>query len=104
MHEVLSAISACHLLNICHRDLKLENILISKDGKKIKVIDFGLSVKTDEDGSGITGCSGTFYYFAPEVAKNYWSKYEYSKKCDIWSLGIMMYILLKKSYPYVEGD
>jgi calcium-dependent protein kinase len=89
----LKAINHCHSLDICHRDIKPENILLGDNGS-LKLIDFGLSeqVKKNKKMSTIVG---TPYYIAPEVLKG-----NYNDKCDVWSLGVIMYILLSGYLPF----
>lgn len=98
MKQVLSAINYCHSQNIVHRDLKPENLLLDKDenNPKIKIIDFGTSQVFDAD-QPMTQKFGTPYYIAPEVLKK-----KYNEKCDIWSLGVILYILLC-GYPPFNG-
>ncbi|OMJ81477.1 hypothetical protein SteCoe_18044 [Stentor coeruleus] len=96
MKQLLIGVSYLHNLKIVHRDLKLENILIKeKDGDiLVKIIDFDTSVKLTEKGV-ISGLYGTIYYMAPELVN-----LEYNEKCDIWSLGIIMYALSTGELPY----
>lgn len=91
------AINTCHKNSICHRDLKPENILFDSEGK-IKVIDFGTAKKIDPE-AGIKGLKGTPYYVAPEIIQ----QVNYNEKCDIWSIGVIMYILLTGNPPF-NGD
>ena len=103
MKQILSAVCYCHKLKIIHRDLKPENILISKKNKNgfnlVKVIDFGTAIifnKNKNDKS----LTGSVYYICPEVlSKNR----NYTEKCDVWSCGIIMYILLTGLPPF-NGD
>ena len=100
MFQILSAINYCHSMNIVHRDLKPENILISKRENgllRVKVCDFGTS-KMVEKGSVIKKIVGSSYYIAPEVLQK-----KYNEKCDLWSCGVIMYILLSARPPF-EGD
>lgn len=80
----------CHENNIVHRDLKPENLLYesSKPGSAIKVVDFGTSRLFDPD-KKMSQKIGTPYYIAPEVLDN-----NYDEKCDIWSCGVILFILL----------
>lgn len=98
MKQVLSAINYCHSSNIVHRDLKPENLLIDKEevNPKIKIIDFGTSQHFTPDQS-MSQKFGTPYYIAPEVLKK-----NYTSKCDIWSIGVILYILLC-GYPPFNG-
>lgn len=98
MKQVLSAINYCHSKNIVHRDLKPENLLLDKDesNPKIKIIDFGTSSVFDPEQT-MSQKFGTPYYIAPEVLKK-----KYTAKCDIWSIGVILYILLC-GYPPFNG-
>jgi calcium-dependent protein kinase len=110
MLKMLSAVKHLHQHRICHRDLKPENFLFQDDSEdaEIKLIDFGLSKRFGVDEVMTEGVSqsarkmqtivGTPYYVAPEVLRG-----NYDKSCDIWSLGIILYILLC-GYPPFEGD
>lgn len=102
MYQVFSAINYCHNMNIIHRDLKPENILIVSRNKKnnfpyVKVCDFGTS-KIVEKGAVIRKLVGSSYYIAPEVIKKH-----YGPKCDLWSCGVILYILLSGRPPF-GGD
>ena len=101
MYQVFSAINYCHNMNIVHRDLKPENILIVKREKNgfplVKVCDFGTS-KMFEKGSIQRKLVGSSYYIAPEVLKK-----KYNEKCDLWSCGVILYILLSARPPF-GGD
>ena len=96
MKQLLSSINYCHLKNIVHRDLKPENILLEQDRdlEKIKIVDFGTSLSFDKD-RNLEEKLGTAYYIAPEVIKK-----NYNEKCDIWSCGVIMYILLSGEPPF----
>ena len=101
MHQIFKAISYCHSMNVIHRDLKLENIMIYKQEVnkclQVKIIDFG-TAKIYEKGQNETRYVGTSYYIAPEVIQR-----KYNQKCDVWSCGVIMYILLTGRAPF-EGD
>lgn len=95
--QLMNAVAFCHGQNIVHRDLKPENILLQTKSidSPIKVIDFGLSkVFTNSDHTMYNKC-GTPYYIAPEVLNGY-----YDEKCDIWSAGVILYILLSGEPPF----
>lgn len=80
---------------MCHRDLKPENILLdSSDGTTIKLIDFGTS-QVFENEEKMELVLGTAYYIAPEVLLG-----KYNEKCDIWSIGVILYILLSGEPPF----
>jgi calcium-dependent protein kinase len=99
--QLLSAITYCHCRGVVHRDLKPENILIesiSSNGKiNIKVIDFGTALFVAPN-TKLVGTLGTPYYIAPEVIRG-----DYNEKCDIWSIGVILYILLSGHAPF-NGD
>ncbi|KAG2638414.1 CDPK-related kinase 5-like [Panicum virgatum] len=94
--QILNAVAFCHIQGVVHRDLKPENFLFtSKDeNAHLKAIDFGLSdfVKPDERLNDIVGSA---YYVAPEVLHRC-----YSTEADVWSIGVIAYILLCGSRPF----
>ncbi len=97
MFQIFNAVFYCHSMNILHRDLKSENILIEreeKNGIKIKIIDFG-TAKIFEKNKVERKIIGSSYYIAPEVLSK-----SYNEKCDLWSCGVIMYILLSSSPPF----
>ena len=99
MKKLLLALSHIHGLYIVHRDLKPENFLFaSRDpGAEIKIIDFGMSIKNQA--SDLTTLVGTPYYLAPEVLRG-----KYGKECDVWSLGVVMYLMLCGTQPFEGND
>ena len=97
MHQLFSVVNYCHKMKIIHRDLKPENILINKNDNgfvQIKVCDFGTSLMFNR-GDIQDELVGSIYYIAPEVLKK-----KYNSKCDLWSCGVIMYILLTGVPPY----
>ena len=101
--KVLSAVEYLHSMHICHRDIKPENIMISKENdlSSIKIIDFGLSAQQFNYLSN-NGYCGTLLYMAPEQIE----KKLYHFSVDIWSIGILMFMLLNNGkHPfYQKGD
>ena len=107
--QIITAISYCHNQGICHRDLKLENVLFltSQEDSPIKIIDFGLSqcVEKKKLVQIITGKNfgtmnmqspvGTPHYVSPEVIKG-----NYNQKCDIWSAGVILFVMLGGYFPF----
>jgi calcium/calmodulin-dependent protein kinase I len=95
--EMLSAVSFLHSRHICHRDLKLENWVL-ESGKDVwsplKLIDFGLSTHYTP-GHRLSRVVGSSYYVAPEVLKK-----SYTEACDLWSLGVIVYMLLSGAPPF----
>jgi calcium-dependent protein kinase len=96
IHTILNAINHCHRHNIAHRDLKLENFLFESrsDDAQLKLIDFGLSQYFQPE-QIMHKAVGTPYYVAPEVMEG-----SYTAKCDIWSLGVITYMLLSGKLSY----
>ncbi|KAG5535690.1 hypothetical protein RHGRI_023452 [Rhododendron griersonianum] len=94
--QILNFVSFCHLQGVVHRDLKPENFLFTskEENSQLKAIDFGLSdfVMPDERLNDIVGSA---YYVAPEVLHR-----SYSTEADVWSIGIIAYILLCGSRPF----
>jgi len=98
MRQILDATSYLHHEGIAHRDLKPENLLLIEKGKnEIKVSDFGLAALCGEDVL-MKQCCGSPGYVAPEVLAGK----GYDKKCDLWSAGVILYILLC-GYPPFAG-
>jgi len=103
MYQLLSAVNYCHKMKIIHRDIKPENILIvgkNQEGlPRIKLCDFSLSKLCSLRGSMIQKkIVGAAYYIAPEVLRK-----KYNEKCDLWSCGVIMYILLSGRPPF-DGE
>ena len=97
MYQIISAVNYCHKMKIIHRDLKPENILIKKDEDgfyRVKVCDFGTS-KAFKIGDTEKQLVGSAYYIAPEVIQK-----KYNLKCDLWSCGVIMFVLLTKKPPF----
>nr|XP_043620563.1 CDPK-related kinase 5-like [Erigeron canadensis] len=96
MVQILNVVAFFHLQGVAHRDLKPENFLLKKknDYSLLKAIDFGLSdfVKPDEKMNDIVGSA---YYVAPEVLLK-----SYDTEADVWSVGVIAYILLCGSRPF----
>lgn len=95
MRQILSGVAYCHSNNIVHRDLKPENLLLETEGADatLKIIDFGTSIIKSND--VLTQRYGTAYYIAPEVLQKH-----YNEKCDLWSCGVILYILLSGKPPF----
>ena len=92
--QILSAIFYMHSKRIVHRDIKPENLLIEKKTKILKLIDFGISTKIREK-EPLTQRLGTPFYLAPEILAK-----RYNEKCDLWSIGIVVYMTLTGSPPF----
>lgn len=99
--QILEAVNYLHSHGVCHRDLKPENILFSsvEEDSPIKLIDFGLSQVLSSEGILMNEPVGTTFYMAPEVIKG-----SYNEKCDIWSCGIILYIMLCGRPPFYSNN
>ncbi|KAI8969253.1 hypothetical protein BDF20DRAFT_839190 [Mycotypha africana] len=97
--QILSALDYCHRNSIVHRDLKIENILISQSGN-IKIIDFGLSNLFSPRSSLNTFC-GSLYFAAPELLN---AKAYTGPEVDVWSFGVVVYVLVCGKVPFDDQN
>merc|ERR1719471_1760399 len=103
MKQVFAAVHHLHGRNIAHRDIKLENILLAREGvplelNTLKLSDFGFARRVAT--SGMTTVCGTPQYTAPEVLR----RRPYSEKCDVWSCGVTAFVLLGGCFPFDGED
>ena len=98
IQQVMSGIEYCHNNGIVHRDIKPENLLYLYKGNvknnPLKLIDFGLSQTLDMK-KILSSKVGTAYYVSPEILAG-----QYTEKCDIWSVGVILYVLLAGEPPF----
>ena len=98
IYQILQAVRYCHKMRIVHRDIKPENIMIMGREKNgllhVKLIDFG-TAKLFDVGNKQKALVGSSYYIAPEVLKG-----KYDEECDLWSIGVIMYIMLTGVPPF----
>ncbi|OIV98120.1 hypothetical protein TanjilG_25985 [Lupinus angustifolius] len=99
--QLISGVHFCHAMQICHRDLKLENTLLDgSPAPRLKICDFGYS-KSSLLHSRPKSTVGTPAYIAPEVL----SRREYDGKlADVWSCGVTLYVMLVGAYPFEDQD
>lgn len=99
--QLISGVSYCHAMQVCHRDLKLENTLLDDSpAPRLKICDFGYS-KSSVLHSQPTSTVGTPAYIAPEVLMR--QQYD-GKVADVWSCGVTLYVMLVGSYPFEDPD
>jgi len=98
MEQIARAMYYMHKRNVCHRDIKLENIMYANPDADapIKLIDFGLSNKFKKDEKMKKAC-GTIYAAAPEL----FFGEGYTEQADIWSMGVVAFVLLSQQYPFL---
>ena len=95
IQNILFGLLYLHSINIIHRDIKCQNLLLSNEGR-VKISDFGISINKN-----IVNCNnrvGTPYWMSPEVI----NRQKYNEKTDIWSVGIICYELVEGEPPYCE--
>lgn len=99
--QLISGVSYCHAMQVCHRDLKLENTLLDgSPAPRLKICDFGYS-KSSVLHSQPKSTVGTPAYIAPEVLL----RQEYDGKiADVWSCGVTLYVMLVGGYPFEDPD
>jgi NIMA (never in mitosis gene a)-related kinase len=96
--QALRGLEALHAVNVLHRDIKSANIFFSKDQAQVKLADMNVSIVT-ANGMARTQ-TGTPYYASPEV----WQEKPYSNKCDVWSLGCVLYEMAALKPPFLSHD
>ncbi|GAB4826593.1 Calcium-dependent protein kinase 15 [Ancistrocladus abbreviatus] len=96
VRQIMMAVHVCHFMGVFHRDIKPENFLFSSkdEGAMLKATDFGLSLFIEE-GRLYRDVVGSEYYVSPEVLQG-----SYGKEIDVWSTGVVLYILLCGDPPF----
>ena len=100
--QIVSAVTYLHSKNVVHRDLKLENVVFVDESptSSVKLIDFGLATKyLSDEYKMMRERVGTLYSMAPQVIQGV-----YDKACDLWSVGVITYMLLSGGEPPFDGD
>ena len=100
-YDVLQALRKCHELGIVHRDVKPPNLLYSAppsdEGALLKLVDFGLAARHTADMPPLRDACGTLDFMAPEMLAD---EPSYGAKADVWSAGVLVYMLLSGSHPF----
>lgn len=99
MHECLQALNFMHNQHLLHRDIKSDNVLVSRDGG-VKIADFGFAVGLSQENKTRNETVGTPFWMAPEVIQGE----DYDDRCDIWSLGITAIELVNHEPPHMDKD
>ncbi|XP_052195264.1 serine/threonine-protein kinase SAPK8 isoform X1 [Diospyros lotus] len=101
--QLISGVSYCHSMQVCHRDLKLENTLLDgSPAPRLKICDFGYS-KSSVLHSQPKSAVGTPAYIAPEVLLRQPQNYD-GKIADVWSCGVTLYVMLVGAYPFEDPE
>jgi len=99
--QMLLAVSFVHDQNVCHRDIKLENLLLDKD-LNLKLADFGFAAIFDPSGNSLLAdrC-GTLPYAAPELL---WGNHYVGPELDVWSMGVVLFVLCTGCFPFGKSS
>ena len=99
MKQILAGVVYLHKNKIVHRDLKPENLLYDIDSKLVKISDFGTGIEISNLDSKMNQLVGSPLYIAPEVITG-----NYDIKCDVWSCGVILYIMLCGVPPFTGNS
>lgn len=97
--QITHALNFCHSRGVCHRDLKAENILLTRDGR-IKLADFGMATLLKRCNLLHTAC-GSPQYCAPEVISG--ERYD-GRAADVWSLGVVLFVMTTGGLPFDDDN
>ncbi|XP_022146428.1 phosphoenolpyruvate carboxylase kinase 1-like [Momordica charantia] len=98
MSQLMQALAHCHRLGVAHRDIKPDNILFD-EWDSVKLADFGSAEMFRQGEESMNGVVGTPYYVAPEVLAGK----DYGEKVDVWSAGVVLYVMLA-GFPPFHGE
>eukprot|EP00937_MAST-01D_sp_MAST-1D-sp2_P004670 g4670.t1 len=96
--RLMSALSYLHHAGICHRDVKLDNLVFDHDraGREVMLCDLGTGHLRSREGEHMHRAFGSIFYLAPEMIE-----LDYTERCDVWSAGVCAYMLLSKQPPFL---
>ena len=97
-HQIATGVAWVHSLDVCHRDLKLENVLLQPDGR-VLIADFGMSKDHGDSLVQTRRSIGTLAYLAPELLGGAVGSYQ-PDPVDIWAMGVMLYVMTCANYPF----
>jgi serine/threonine-protein kinase SRK2 len=101
--QLILAVDFCHRMGVTNRDIKLENLLLSQPSSSasslLKLSDFGFSKNVDHDSAPTTRL-GTLMYIAPEVMMHTGESGYDARQADVWSCGVVLYVMLTARYPF----
>ena len=98
--QIITGLTYCHTKRVLHRDVKLDNILLTSEGQ-VKICDFGVSKLVPDDNTKMTEQCGTPAYIAPEIFENNGYMGYLS---DIWSAGVVLYAMLYGAVPFKANN
>ena len=105
VEKMLRAIRYCHINGVVHRDIKLDNFIYATEGEdaELKLIDFGFACKVSPGHEAMCERLGTLSYMAPELLSAT-AKNAYNSAVDVWSLGVVTFLLLSGKRPFHDTD
>ena len=98
LRSALRSVLQCNAAGVVFRDIKPDNFLWTREGH-LKLTDFGMACFHAEGDGDLTERCGTTLYQAPEVLRQ-----RYGKECDVWSVGVMAYLLLSGTFPFLDEE
>eukprot|EP00668_Euglena_longa_P038986 GGOE01050137.1.p1 GENE.GGOE01050137.1~~GGOE01050137.1.p1 ORF type:complete len:1156 (-),score=276.28 GGOE01050137.1:35-3502(-) len=101
MKQVIEGLAYLHSMNIIHRDIKPDNLLIDRKKDVVKLCDFGVGMLFENENDTVRKTEGTPFFLAPEACRG---QYYSGKSCDIWQLGITLFALIFGRVPFLAAN